>query len=77
MGGSRELFLFCLLLGLHQGLFTSTILNPQVVLGMDTSPGRLLVRPVLCSWVAKQELVTSELHWRTKNLSLQDCHSVC
>lgn len=55
-GGSGELFLFCLLLGLHQGLFTSTILNPQVVLGMDTSPGRLLVRPVL----ERRNVVTSQ-----------------
>lgn len=37
--------MFCVLLSLHQGLFKSTIINPQVVLGIK--PVRLLVRPVL------------------------------
>lgn len=45
--GWGELFLFCVLLSLHQGLFKNTIINPQVVLGINTLPVRLLVRPVL------------------------------
>lgn len=39
--------LVCVLLSLHQGLFKSTIINPQVVLGLNPLPVRLLVRPVL------------------------------